>query len=158
MAPPPALWHHEAHFPPARAFSKHRHRGIGVAAGLQGWHGRCGAGDAAEVDAAAPSDPPPTAQGQSEAAILARGMQRQYLASVMELGDGPEVEGKDLGYRVISSPMRLALQPALPLADALGVNTVVAEAGLSEVDGYHSGPGKPPAPSSATLAGNTAAR
>ena len=35
------------------------------------------------------------------------------------------------------------------LADALGVNTVVAEAGLSEVDGYHSGPGKPPAPSSA---------
>ena len=85
-------------------------------------------------------------------------MQRQYLASVMELGDGPEVEGKDLGYRVISSPMRLALQPALPLADALGVNTVVAEAGLSEVDGYHSGPGKPPAPSSATLAGNTAAR
>lgn len=96
-------------------------------------------------------DPGLTAQGQSEAATLAQGLKREYLAAVMDLEEETEISNV-LEYRVLSSPMRRALETALPLADALGLRTVVAEADLCEVGGYYGAPGEPAAPSPSYIA------
>ena len=84
----------------------------------------------------------PCAPGQ-----LARGLGREYLASVMDLDDQAEPV-----VRVWSSPMRRCLQTAVPLAAALGCPSVVAEADICEVGGHHRATGEPPAPSGVDLA------
>ena len=75
------------------------------------------------------SDPELTPLGHSEASTLARGLQLEYLVSVLDAAvsdsDSDSSTSAPVRCELVSSPMRAALSTAAPLSESLGCQIVV---------------------------------